>query len=199
MEIGQRIREARKRRNISQEMLAERAGISVQAVSKWECELSYPDIVILPLIADYLQVSLDYLLREEGETGKTTDGLLPGLPEDDTVRVLQCVGNRIVECREKNGEDKMPSLSLKMPEPGKNPDVQIEIWGNAEIDGDVCGSASAGGNLNCQNVNGNATAAGNMHCHTVNGSVSAAGNAKCHSVQGDIYAGGNVRSRDGQA
>ncbi len=198
MEIGKRIREARKSRNISQEMLAERAGISVQAVSKWECELSYPDIVTLPLIADYLQVSLDYLLREEGEEGKLADGILSGLPEDDTVRVLQCVGNRIVDCREKNGEDKMPSLSLKMPEPDKVQNVQVEIWGNAEIDGDVCGSVNAGGNLHCHNVNGSASATGNIHCHTVNGSVSAAGNAKCHSVQGDIYAGGNVHSQSGQ-
>ena len=43
----------RKQRNLTQEQLAEALGISCQAVSKWETGLSFPDITLLPIIADY--------------------------------------------------------------------------------------------------------------------------------------------------
>ena len=55
----------RKQRNLTQEQIAETLGVSCQAVSKWETNSSYPDISLLPIIADYFGVSVDYL---KGET-----------------------------------------------------------------------------------------------------------------------------------
>ena len=46
--IGERIKYHRKRLGMTQEQLAERIGVSAQAVSKWENNLSCPDISILP-------------------------------------------------------------------------------------------------------------------------------------------------------
>lgn len=52
----------RAKRGVTQEKIADAFGISVQAVSKWECGLSCPDISLLPDIAEYFGVSIDYLL-----------------------------------------------------------------------------------------------------------------------------------------
>jgi tellurite methyltransferase len=52
----------RKERKITQEKLAEALNISFQAVSKWETAQSYPDIELLPQLADLLLTSVDSLL-----------------------------------------------------------------------------------------------------------------------------------------
>ena len=63
--IGKRIVILRKQHGLTQEQLAERVGVSAQAVSKWENDQSCPDISTLPLLADALEVSVDHLLGRE--------------------------------------------------------------------------------------------------------------------------------------
>lgn len=63
--LGQRIAEMRKAKGLTQEYLAEKMGVSSQAVSKWENDLSCPDIMSLPLLAQQLDVSTDALLSGE--------------------------------------------------------------------------------------------------------------------------------------
>ncbi len=60
--IGERIAELRQARKITQNDLAQHLHISYQSVSKWETATAYPDIGLLPQIAQYFQVSTDYLL-----------------------------------------------------------------------------------------------------------------------------------------
>ncbi len=60
--IGTRIARLRKEKHLSQETLAEKIGVSAQAVSKWENDQSCPDISLLPTLAKTLDVSLDELL-----------------------------------------------------------------------------------------------------------------------------------------
>ncbi len=60
--IGQRIAEARRSMGMKQEELAEAMGVSAQAVSKWENDLSCPDISILPSLAKKLGMTVDELL-----------------------------------------------------------------------------------------------------------------------------------------
>ena len=52
------IREYRKLNNVSQERFGELVGVSAQAVSKWETDKSYPDITVLPRIADVIGCSV---------------------------------------------------------------------------------------------------------------------------------------------
>lgn len=61
MNIGNKIRELRKQRGITQEQLAESIGISFQAVSKWENNIALPDITLAPALASYFGVSMDEL------------------------------------------------------------------------------------------------------------------------------------------
>ena len=63
--LGQRLSRLRKNLGLKQEDIAEKVNISAQAVSKWENDLSAPDISTLPALADILNVSLDELLGRE--------------------------------------------------------------------------------------------------------------------------------------
>ncbi len=62
MKVGTRIAELRNINNITQLELAEKLGVTDRAVSKWETGSGYPDITLLPQIADTFNVSIDYLL-----------------------------------------------------------------------------------------------------------------------------------------
>ncbi len=59
----------RKRKNLTQEKLAEQLHISAKAVSKWERGLSFPDISLLIPLSEILDISLYDLLKGEDEHG----------------------------------------------------------------------------------------------------------------------------------
>ena len=63
--IGKNIRKLRKERNLTQEELAELLGVTSQAVSKWERDEGYPDISMLPVIANFFGVSVDTLIGND--------------------------------------------------------------------------------------------------------------------------------------
>ena len=63
MNLSDRIQYLRKARGISQEGLAEKLGVSRQAVSKWESEQSMPDLDKIISMSDYFEVTTDYLLK----------------------------------------------------------------------------------------------------------------------------------------
>ncbi|MBQ7929406.1 MAG: helix-turn-helix transcriptional regulator [Clostridia bacterium] len=67
MNIGNKIRELRKKRGITQEQLASALGITSQAVSKWEMSTGYPDIAMLPVISGYFGVSMDTLFNYDAD------------------------------------------------------------------------------------------------------------------------------------
>lgn len=62
--IGTNVKKLREERKVTQQQLADAIGISFQAVSKWECETAIPDVGLLPDIADYFNVSIDELFKE---------------------------------------------------------------------------------------------------------------------------------------
>ncbi len=59
--IGNRIRELRKQRGMTQEKLAEILGISFQSISKWENNIALPDITLVPRLAQIFDVTTDEL------------------------------------------------------------------------------------------------------------------------------------------
>ena len=67
MNIGNNIAALRKEKGITQEELANILGVSAQAVSKWENNSSCPDVALLTDIADYFGVTVDALLRAQGD------------------------------------------------------------------------------------------------------------------------------------
>ncbi|MBR3610938.1 MAG: helix-turn-helix transcriptional regulator [Oscillospiraceae bacterium] len=69
--IGKRIAEKRKSKNIKQDELAEKLCVSPQAVSKWENDISCPDISLLPELAKILGITVDELLSGKPENTVT--------------------------------------------------------------------------------------------------------------------------------
>ena len=62
LSIGENIRSYRKKNDMTQEAFAERLGVTYQSVSRWENGTTYPDIELIPSIAELLAVSADELL-----------------------------------------------------------------------------------------------------------------------------------------
>lgn len=85
MTLGKRIMQHRKRLGMTQEQLADRVGVSAQAVSKWENDLSCPDISLLPQLAEIFGITVDELLGKE--------------PAGGTVRTAEPVGQSPRESR----------------------------------------------------------------------------------------------------
>jgi len=63
--FGQRLARLRKEKGLTQEEIADKIGISPQAVSKWENDVSSPDISIIISLSDILGVTTDELLGKE--------------------------------------------------------------------------------------------------------------------------------------
>ncbi|WFR59321.1 helix-turn-helix transcriptional regulator [Anaerocolumna sp. AGMB13025] len=63
MTIADRIQSLRKAKGISQEQLADKIGVSRQAISKWESEQSSPDLEKIILLSNYFEVTTDYILK----------------------------------------------------------------------------------------------------------------------------------------
>lgn len=80
--LGRRIQALRKERGLTQEALAERMGVTPQAVSKWENDQSCPDILSLPQLAKELHTTVDALL-----TGNVV-GSVPAAPAKAAEEVI---------------------------------------------------------------------------------------------------------------
>lgn len=78
--IGDNIRSFRKKNDLTQEALADRLGVTFQSISRWENGVTYPDLELIPAIAEVLAVTVDELLgmpqiEKEKRAEETFDAL----------------------------------------------------------------------------------------------------------------------------
>jgi len=174
MTLGSNIASLRKQNNITQEALAQKLGVTNQAVSKWESDICCPDVTLLPKIADIFDVSIDALF------GRNTLENQDAVPEDDSLRIVLMRGSKRLlhhnVCKE-----------VTIIWQGETLNLHSDFSVNCE---DVHGDVHAGGSVNCDEVNGSVNAGGNVNCDDVNGSVHAGGNVTCEDVDGNVQAGG---------
>ena len=71
MTLGARLQELRLRHGMSQDALADKLGVSRQAVSKWERDEATPDLDKIIKLSELYGISLDALLKEEPQPAKT--------------------------------------------------------------------------------------------------------------------------------
>ena len=69
MDISKRIYELRKKKQVSQEDLANNLNVSRQAVSKWESNQTLPDLEKVVLMSEFFGVSTDYILTGKDKSG----------------------------------------------------------------------------------------------------------------------------------
>lgn len=93
MEFSQRLYELRRKAGLSQEELANLVGVTRQAVQKWESSASKPDLDNIAALADYFQVSLDYLI-----SGKEAQ---PASPAPGTTVINHYYGRHYFEYKSK--------------------------------------------------------------------------------------------------
>lgn len=92
--IGKNLLRLRKGKNLTQDEVAERLGVSPQAVSKWENGISCPDIALLPDIAKIYGVMIDELMNETNENDEKRPVMLlvpeekRKKPEEIILRIL---------------------------------------------------------------------------------------------------------------
>lgn len=193
----QNLKRLRKQKDLNQEQLAQALDVTVQAVSKWECGLSYPDIDTLLLLSDFLEVSVDELLRD---SNITVPRILPELPDDNTLRIIQCVGNRMIHraelCHPNVHNNPIPLTLKNNSENNKDNPIYIEIWGNAELDGNIFGSVNAGGSLTCEDIHGDVQVGDYINCEDIGGDAHAGDSINCGDINGDAYAGDCINCKD---
>ncbi len=128
MKIGHRIKTIRKKQGLSQEELAKHLNISFQAVSKWENNITLPDITLLPKLANFFGVSIDTLFDYTRENNS-------GIIEDIVKTAYAYRESDPQKSRKilKDGLDKFPGNHvllnnlLYVTDYSRNPDETISI------------------------------------------------------------------------
>ena len=88
LNIGKRIKELRRSKDITQEEFAEHLGVSYQSVSRWENSVCYPDMELLPIMADFFGVTVDSLIGvddaiEKGKVNRYLDDFQSAISKGD--------------------------------------------------------------------------------------------------------------------
>jgi transcriptional regulator with XRE-family HTH domain len=107
MKFQEKIGRIRKEKGLSQEEMAEKLGVSRQAVAKWEAGLSYPDVDNLIALSALFQVSIDSMLKMEEDNCSTYQPKVKNVLTDQMVTFLckakkECyagVGNQVASSR----------------------------------------------------------------------------------------------------
>lgn len=141
IKMGKFICEQRKQKNFTQQQLADKLGVTFQAVSKWENGTVYPSIEILPELSQIFNISIDDLLmaniqeKEQLSYGKAgvdlsfSDSLkkdMSGLLSSRDPRVLNGVGPFASLYDIDFAEIRKPTLVLKSEEPGSKQKLAME-------------------------------------------------------------------------
>ena len=157
-EFAQRITTLRKARAMTQEQLAQELGITAQAVSKWETGQSYPDITLLPKLAEVCGVRVDELLgcaleKDEDEPPVCS---LPWSDDSKTIHAVLFAGHTLIGAQEVTNCPEASRITFEYEGEALNIDSVFAV----SVDGDVQGGVRAGSGVRCENVGGDVKAGG---------------------------------------
>ena len=207
--MGARILRRRKEKGLTQEALANKLGVSNQAVSKWEGDVCCPDLQLLPLLADTLELSLDELFGRES-MAKTTQKaeadsqILPiaaELPweDDDAIHAVLFQGHRLLQPKQGSlfRHDKYDEIrkTVELHFSGTAQDIYSD-FSVVCTDSTISGSVRAGDGVTCTDVGGDVTAGDGVTCGNVGGDVSANDSVRCGEVRGNVRASDSVTCGD---
>ena len=102
--LGRRIARLRLARTATQERLAKELNVSPQAVSKWENDINYPDISLLPDLARFLGVSVDELLSGASASAQESSAAQDSAAEKSTAEVVAVAADEPAEIVEEPTE-----------------------------------------------------------------------------------------------
>ncbi len=102
--LGRRIARLRLTKTATQERLAKELNVSPQAVSKWENDINYPDISLLPDLARFLGVSVDELLSGASASAQESSAAQESTVEKSTAEVVSVAADEPAEIVEESTE-----------------------------------------------------------------------------------------------
>ena len=171
----------RKELGLTQEALAQKLGVTNQAVSKWESGQSCPDIALLPALADLFGITIDALFGRAPKALAVQNA--PDWPDDGVLRVVLYAGHRQISAPTATTRE----IHFCYEGPALNIESAVSIYCD-----DVMGNVTAGENVTCDDVYGSISAQGSVTCDDVQGEIRAGGSVTCDCAEGEIHAGGNV-------
>ena len=111
--LGRRIARLRLARTATQERLAKELNVSPQAVSKWENDINYPDISLLPDLARFLGVSVDELLSGASASAQESVAAQESTVEKSAAEVVSVAGDEPAEIVEEPIEQDNQAISAQ--------------------------------------------------------------------------------------
>lgn len=111
--LGRRIARLRLAKTATQERLAKELNVSPQAVSKWENDINYPDISLLPDLARFLGVSVDELLSGASASTQETEVAQESAVEKSTAEVVSVAAGEPVEIVEESTEQDNQGIAVQ--------------------------------------------------------------------------------------
>ena len=157
----------RKKSGLSQDELAQKLGVTFQAVSKWENAKAAPDITFLPIMADIFGCYIDELFSREIKTEIHYDHCAEfPWADDNTIRIFQTVGKKIIKSQEAN-----TCIEVAFP---RNCDettrqyFKVEVFGSLVSDSSINGDVVCHGTIDCHEINGDITSQGNISAYQIN-------------------------------
>ena len=210
--FGQRIAQLRRDSGMTQEALAQKLGITNQAVSKWESDQCCPDIMQLPQLAELFGITLDALFGRT-QTEKTAQCSVADLPweDDNSLRAVCFLGHKLLEVQalprynerlekvqlnfQGTVENIKSAFSVYCPETVIGGDVKA---GDGVTCGDVTGNVTAGDSVTCGSIGANARAGDSITCAgNIGGNASAGDEIRCGNIEGSAKAGGDIYTTKG--
>ena len=157
----------RKKSGLSQEELANKLGVTFQAVSKWENAKAAPDITFLPIMADIFDCYIDELFSREIKTEIHYDHCAEfPWADDNTIRIFQTVGKKIIKSQEVN-----TCIEVAFPRNCNETTRQyfkVEVLGNLMSDSSINGDVVCHGRIDCHEINGDITSQGDVSAYQIN-------------------------------
>lgn len=142
MTLGRKIAALRRQSGMTQEALAQKLGVTNQAVSKWEQDSCCPDVQLLPELAEVFRVSLDTLFD------RPAGGFALPWADDGVLRAVLYVGHQLI-----GGHEAGERIEFCYEGPALNVSSVCNV-----TCGDVAGDVHAGKNVTCGCVGGSVTA-----------------------------------------
>ena len=189
---------------MTQDALAEKLGVTFQAVSKWENGLAMPDITFLPRLSEIFGVTVDSLFGLAARQSPKTENIPSKVrvldwDDDGVLRAVLFVGNRITDRQELTEtkfkftfeydgtvRDVISDFSVSCGDVEGNVTTEVGNINCSDIDGDV---SAESGNINCSDIGGDATtASGSINCCDIDGdATTASGSISCGDIGGGCH------------
>lgn len=194
MKVGENIRALRQRKGLTQEQVAQRLGVTYQAVSKWENGTNTPDIALLPEIAALFGVTIDALFTQDAAS------VLDGLPmeDDDVIRIVQLRGRKVLKVTPRMSPDD-PAIEIAFPRNcnDRTQYFKVEVYGHVIADGSINGDVVYHQSVECGQINGDVRTQGNVTASSINtfGPIVCGGIYDCYNLQANrIECSGSVNA-----